>query len=85
MATTNEPTRMFCTKCGSESLTYRTSDKFICPVCLPRRKDRAVSNHVEFLRKINCSETADYIEQLEERLRITNELLEAKQEPNNAQ
>ena len=28
---------------------------------------------------------ADYIEQLEERLRITNELLEAKQEPNNAE
>ena len=28
---------------------------------------------------------ADYIEELEERLRITNELLEAKQEPNNAE
>ena len=44
-----------------------------------------MSEHVEFLRKINCSETADYIEKLEERLRITNELLEAKQEPNNAE
>ena len=39
-----------------------------------------MSEHVEFLRKINCSETADYIEKLEERLRLADEAIHSLEE-----
>ena len=48
-------------------------------------KDAEEIRALSQLKSEQYNAAADYIEQLEERLRITNELLEAKQEPNNAE